>query len=336
MFSLRSVTAFGARGGQLLCASFAGIAGVLGCVAVVSAQDAQNCIPLSNGAAETAAGICAELSPSLDLSVPAGVSAPVVEKNELPRDMQTSPTVATRPLPVAIVPSETGAVARTSLQVWRDYNNQMNQRKMDGVTVLAPPSLALPKAPVETKGTIDVWSSLDAHGFDSETGKTVRAGAGVNYPVSTNANIGVVAERASTNSGTADKTGSDDKLAAYVAFKASPVITIDARAQFENNSGSSPASPDKNAFFVAPRINKSFALDGGQTLEPYVTIKSEIDLAETAPKFGNSVPIDSAGAGVTLGKPDAYSLSVKTDVSGMGRAESPVINSGLEFKVPLK
>ena len=75
-------------------------------------------------------------------------------------------------------------------------------------------------------------------------------------------------------------------------------------------------------------------------LEPFVMMKSAIDFAPSAATMTGSLgTLDttrSVGAGVTLGKPNDYSLSVTTEVEQASTAEHPNLKSRLEVKVPLK
>ena len=94
-----------------------------------------------------------------------------------------------------------------------------------------------------------------------------------------------------------------------------------------------------STFTLAPRINHSFALDGGKTIEPFVTYKRQFDLSEQGRETGVAglATTDSAGAGLTFTNPNAYSLSVTTDVEGLNHqtaAES--LNSKFQLKIPIQ
>ncbi len=102
------------------------------------------------------------------------------------------------------------------------------------------------------------------------------------------------------------------------------------------NATDGNASATQSAVTVAPRVSRSFTLDGGQTLEPF--LQYQTDIAVGSPDFdagGGSDITRSAGAGVTFINPNAYSLSVTTGVEGINQ-EQPNVSSKLRVTVPLK
>lgn len=298
--------------------------------------------------AQGAAGIdgegwsCGGVAPDLDLTLPVpnpGLAAP---KKPLPRDIAVEEP-SPEPLPIAITPGESGASARASLSTLRDYNAQISNRKLGAARAGAGETLVSPKGPVAARPALDVWSSIDAQGFDGEEGRTVKTGAGLDYKVVPNTSVGVVAERSGTVTAAHGATGSEDeKVAAYVAFKALPAITLDARTTWERAAAAgsggaleSAGAAEKSAIVVAPRLDKSFALDGGTTIAPFLEVKREIDLSAT-PEAGTALPgTSSAGAGVTFAKPGSYALSVTTGVTGSSGADAANVNGKVEMKLPL-
>ena len=94
---------------------------------------------------------------------------------------------------------------------------------------------------------------------------------------------------------------------------------------------------EKSTITIAPRISRSFKLDDGQKLEPFLTYKREIDIDAAGP--GATVDEDesmgSLGAGVGLSKPDSYSLRATTDVEDIGAAETPSVKSRIQLTVPI-
>jgi hypothetical protein len=280
------------------------------------------------------ASICPDDIPALDLSIPETHQAGA--KRAAPEDTRPALADQPAPLPMTMSTTGTGLAVRTSLGTLQDYNAQITTRKLEAAKSMAPSSLAMPKAPAQAKPAIDVWSAIDAQGLDGDSGRRMRTDAGIDYRISKSANVGVVAERVETSQGPAQKAANDEKLAAYASFKALSAVSIDTRTEWQTSiagSETGQASSEKGAIIVAPKVNHTFALGGGQTLEPFITVKREIDLVQSGQK---AVNVDSAGAGVTLAKPDAYSLSVTTDVSGMGGAEPANVNSRLQFKLPLQ
>jgi len=282
---------------------------------------------------------CEVLSPLLDLSLPASNAAAALSKDTpaVPEFGAMSASTAA-PAPLAVQSSEDSVSARASLQTLRDYNSQKAKLKVEQAQRVAPDALVAPKTPVASKSAVDVWSSLNADGLNEAT-KSVRAGAGLDYKLVKNASVGVFAERSETIAPqVSGGDQSEDKVAAYMAFKALPAVTIDTTTQWETVTAADPAvgkqTEDKGSIIVAPRIGKSFALDNGQTIAPFVTVKREIDLAGKTTR-SDTAATDSAGAGVTFTKPDSYSLSVTTDVSAAGASDPASVNSRLQFKLPL-
>jgi hypothetical protein len=70
-------------------------------------------------------------------------------------------------------------------------------------------------------------------------------------------------------------------------------------------------------------------LEGGTTVEPYVTLRNEL-YAE-----GEKAFIPSAGGGITIDKPQGYSLSISTMVDSVEEADRAQVNSRIQLKVPI-
>ena len=283
---------------------------------------------------------CGEDTHDLDLSLPASDAAAALPapRKEVPVALPPDAS-ASGPLPVVITPAETGAGARASLQTLRAYNASKTAKKADEARAAAPEAVPILKGPVAPKSAFDIWSSIDAQGFDSEAGRTVRTGAGLDYKVVRNTSIGVVAERSQVNAdGMADGAATGEKVSAYVAFKAAPALTIDARTQWEraqtlDRANATGTETETSSVVVAPRLGKAFSLEGGETLEPYLEVKREIGLSEadTLPQSA-----DSAGAGLNFNRPGSYAVNVTTDVQGLGSSEPASLNSKVQLKVPLQ
>lgn len=280
----------------------------------------------------------ADLS-GLDLTVPAPSAAALSGK---PKDMPAKlpdETVTAAPLPFEITPAESGAKSRASLQSLRNFHVQKQARKVQDLTASPGAAISMPKPAATSAGPLDLWTKLDAQGFDGGDGRMLKSGAGLDYRVIETARIGFSAERAEklADSGTAAATA-EDKVSAYVAFRALPALTIDARGNWSSTQMSGPASTaagEKASVAVAPRLAKSFTLESGETLAPYVEVKHQIDLGSSALGTDATGVANSAAAGVTLAKPDSYSVSVSADVSEAGASEAPNISSKVQLKLPL-
>ena len=100
------------------------------------------------------------------------------------------------------------------------------------------------------------------------------------------------------------------------------MLSLDARTEWQAGNADFAASTgaaEMSTFSFAPRINHSFALDGGKTIEPFVTYKRQFDLGVQGGEAGMAgLVTDLAGAGLTFTNPNEYSLSVTTDLEGLG------------------
>ena len=119
-------------------------------------------------------------------------------------------------------------------------------------------------------------------------------------------------------------------------FKATPVLSVDAKSEWQRTETfdiSGDTLTEKSIVSIAPKLNKKFDLKNGQTIEPYATVRHELDLNTTAvdaPSRQNSV-----GAGVTFATPESYSMTLSTDLEGIGAASGANTNTKLQFKMPL-
>lgn len=278
---------------------------------------------------------CGEALPALDLSLPAiGAAALSKTRTDKPVTLPDE-TGASAPLPLEITPAETGASARASLQSLRNFQSQKQARKVQDVSAVLGAAAPKPKPAAVPPGPLDLWTRIDAQGFDASDGRSVKSGAGLDYRVVKNAHVGVVAERAESVSNAQAAAKSDDKVAAYVAFRALPVLTINAQGNWERTAAADPAmtaAGEKTSVAVAPRLSKSYALGGGETIAPYLEVKREIEIGAAADVAADA---RSAAAGVTLAKPDSYSVTVSADVSEAAADEAPSVSSKVQLKLPL-
>ncbi len=287
--------------------------------------------------AEAEGWACGEQLPDLDLTLPANGAAALSSKAEDKTAKLPDEAAASAPLPLEITPSEAGASARASLQTLRSFQQQKQARKVQDASAVLGGAAPVPKTAAVLPGPLDLWTKLDAHGFDGSDGRTLKSGAGLDYRVIKQASIGVAAERAETLPASRAPGGSaEDKVSAYVAFRALPALTINAQGNWERTEAADSAvtaAGEKTSLAVAPRVSKSYALDGGETIAPYLEVKREIDLGSAA--AGVAADAHSAAAGVTLAKPDSYSVTVSADVSETAASETPNVSSKVQLKLPL-
>lgn len=270
---------------------------------------------------------------------------------------QTQPWIASggSDVPIEVKTGSGGVSARASLDTLRGYNTRAASKSLAGdiaPTSQTSASLQLPKAPATRKLPVDVWSSVNVQGYDqqrgafddaSSTDQTTRASGGIDYKIDGAANFGVSAERGDLKSATpAAGFQEDAKVAAYMTLRPAPALSLDARTEWQEGNAAFAAATgvaEKNSVTIAPRLDHSFSLDDGNTLQPFVTYKTIYDLSENVIPGATAYAAvtRSAGAGITLNKPDAYSLSVSTDVDGLSAATAPAnVNGKFELKVPIK
>ena len=144
------------------------------------------------------------------------------------------------------------------------------------------------------------------------------------------ANLGVSTTFANSSvaTGAGPEAAAQDTVGAYANIKLLPALNMEARGQWvspgEGDGGASEAS-----LSVAPRVSQKYMLEGGTTVEPYVTLRNEL-YAEGEKDF-----IPSAGGGITIDKPQGYSLSISTMVDSVEEADRAQVNSRIQLKVPI-
>lgn len=242
------------------------------------------------------------------------------------------------PLPFAVTPSGDGVSVRTGISTLNEYNAKRLSKQIEGAKKTAAPNTKLPEARPAAKPALDVWSSVTAPNQAATDGHAVRASVGADYTINPNTKTGIVAERADPGMtpGAATVTSGDEKLSAYVNFKASPILTVDAKSEWQRTQSfdiTGDTLMEKSIVSIAPKLNKKYELKDGQTLEPYATVRHELDLNTTA--LGTPTHQNSVGAGVTLATPESYSMTLSTDLEGIGAATGSNANTKLQFKMPL-
>ncbi len=276
-----------------------------------------------------------------------GASLPAPEP-PLPLSLpaETAPPPA---MPFSVQSSGGVLSLRTGIGDLGSYEARELARKVESVKPALPPGSSLPKTASVKPPTVDVWTGVEANGLDStrasgEPNANLKTSLGADYRFTATSAAGVAIARqepAEVNARAPVKQ--DDKLSAYVSLGAMPGVTIETKAQWERSGTAGAgeadaAGNDKVSVSVAPRLGHHFAAGGGATVEPYVTVKREIDGAArthtgTATTMSST---DSAGAGVTFAKPDASSLGVSTSLDGVGATEPASVSGRFQLKVPLR
>ncbi len=240
--------------------------------------------------------------------------------------------------PLAINPAEAGVGVRTSVGQWRDFNSAMLTRRIDAASALKPSALVMPKPPVVPALPLDVWSSFDVQGLAHDADETTKTGVGAKYKLTSRTNIGIEAQRADQRSAGGVGLNKSDKLAANLTYQASPLLSFDASTEWETGSvvaTTGNAKTDKSSLLLAPKLKYPIAVGGGQTFEPFVTMREDLALSVSGVEGAKKNTL-SVGTGLTLSKPQTYSLSVTTDLENVGAVEPTTVKSRLQLSVPLR
>ncbi len=318
-----------------------GIASIAVFVAATTVGHAEDCIEVQSTSAAPDFQDCATSDPEFDIDAALAEHAAVTTAGP-PND--AVPWIATNPqdMPATFNSSDTGVSVRTSLGTWRDYNARSASPNLQ-MPGYAPTldTLDLPKAAIAPKTPFDVWTNLDIDGYDGARDQSARAGVGADYKFNKATIVGVSVERGDTRSVTTPGVSEDQKASAYVSLQASPLLSLDARTEWQTGNSDFAANSgvaERGAFILAPKVNHSFKMDDGTTLSPFVTYQREFDVSGSH-KEGVDPSFDatqSAGAGVTYSKPDSYSLSVSADVDNFGVTdEAQSLSSKFQLSVPL-
>lgn len=247
-----------------------------------------------------------------------------------------TPTSESAPVPFDVEQTANGISVRTGLSTWSAYNARDLRRRLETAKALAPADLRLPKSPTPLKQPLDVWTKVDAENGAFESTQTLRTSVGADYRLFENAKAGVSARQSDTSTMPgASPVPSDRQFSAYMNLKASSMLSVDAKTQWqrvESEAGAGIAGRERNSFSLAPKLEHKFDIGDGVALSPYATVKHQLDINTLD---GAEHTTNSAGGGITLAKPDAYSVTVSTDVQQSSNADTPSINSKLQFKLPL-
>jgi hypothetical protein len=320
-------------GWRAACLTLGGLAALLLGAATAHADD---CEITTSAAAVPDFSPCAFADPQLDLDAIAAQRFTITAKK---KQSDGTPWIeqSTAGVPLTVTSSDGGVSMRTSIADWRDYNVREAMRSIDSKAPVSSLGFELPKAPAPLKTPLDVWSSVDVQGYHGIGGESVRAGVGADYKLTKTATVGVTLEHGKAELGTGSAL--DSKMAAYVALHPVSILTFDARTEWQTGNADFAAAAgaaQMSTFSFSPRIDHSFALDDGKTIEPFVSYKHQFDLGSSAEVGAGIAASQSAGAGVTFTDPNSYSLSLTTDLQGIGGSpESKSLNSSLRLKVPI-
>ncbi len=306
---------------------------VLFCVA--SGVRAEECVDVQSSTADADFLSC---EPDLEFDLDAALAEQAVPAQaSAPTDGMPWIALSKGSVPSKFNANDSSVSVRTSLGTLRDYNSRTVSVQRPEYAPSNSYDLKLPKAAAAPTTPVDVWTNIDLNGYNERASdKTTRVGFGADYKINTKASVGLSLERADTRSSAA--SAQDQKAAAYVTLRAAPMLSLDARTEWEafGSSASGTGAGGKSAVILAPKVNHSFSLDDGTKLEPFVTYKKAFDFS-AGHTADSSFETNSAGAGVTYSKPDAYSLSVTADVDNLGASTEPQsLSSKFQLSVPIR
>lgn len=249
----------------------------------------------------------------------------------------------TNDIPATFNTTDTSVSVRTSLGTLRDFNNRSATVTLEQPAFgeAVKPDFALPSAPVERKTPLDVWTNVDVSGYNGSPDQSTRTGLGADYNFNKATKVGISIERGDARNFGTPGVVQDQKASAYVTLQATPLLSLDARTQWQTgNAGfaESTGADARSSFILAPKINHDFKLDDGSKVSPYLSYQREFDFStpHTGSVDSSFDATQSVGAGVTYTDSSAYSLSVSAGVDNFGVAdEAQSLSSKLQLNVPL-
>lgn len=281
-------------------------------------------------------------------------------------------------LPVAVKPAEQSLDMAASLQHLGSYESQRTLQKIEDAKALAPAGLAAPKPIPKPPAAFDVWSKVDVKGLEGQAAETKRGTIGADYRLAKGALVGMSAEivdegqalQQDTRLATyfAIKPWSPVTLDGKAQWSEShgvqggglvttqSAVTARVKGSFGYEGlvlapmasvahGVDDAPPDgsgrvieKSTLALTPKVSRPVEIGGGAKVEPFLSLKSSIDIGASgeAAGYGVTDTTRGVGGGVTLAKPDAYSLSVTTDVEQSTLSDHTSVKGRFELKLPLR
>lgn len=261
-------------------------------------------------------------------------------------------------LPMAVAKSDDVFSLQASLDHYHAFEVRQFSAKIEEAKALAPDRVIVPKPPVSPNKRVDVWGAVDVDA--AQHGEVARSRVGIDYRAWRNTVVGAMLDVDVDEA--QSSFGRGQRFATYVVMKLPSFASVDATADwgeeflndetklavhFRGNvempggvkfsptvgmTGTYPgqASQDdadvaeQSTLTFAPKLSRSFQLDQGLTVEPSVSLSTD-----TSDKR-------SAGAGVTIKRPDSYSLSLGTSVERSAETEQPPnMRGNLNLTVPL-
>jgi len=281
-------------------------------------------------------------------------------------------------LPVAVKPAEQSLDVATSLQHIGNYESRRTLQKIEDAKALAPGALVAPKPIAATPAALDVWSKVDVKGREGEPAETKRGTIGADYRLARGAVVGMSAEVVDEGQALQQDTrlaayfaikpwspmtldgkaqwGESQGMHGEGLVTTQSAVTARVKGSFKYEGlvlmpmasvahGVDEAAPDRSGktierstLALTPKVSRPVDLGGGAKVEPFLSLKSAIDISPSGEAAGHgwTDTTRGLGGGVTLAKPDAYSLSVTTDVEQSTGSDHTSVKSRLELKLPLR
>jgi len=280
-------------------------------------------------------------------------------------------------LPVAVKPNDQSLDMAASLQHLGSYEARRTLRKIEEAQALAPKGLPVPKPVTPGPAALDVWSKVEVKSLESETAEAKRGTVGADYRLARGALIGVSAEMHDDTPKLHQDTrlaayfaikpwspvtldakaqwGESHGLHGQGLITTQSAVTARVKGHFSFEGlvltpmasvahGVDEAAPEngggaieKRTLSVTPRISRPVELGGGAKVEPFLSLKSAVDIAGSgAASDGHVDTTRGVGGGVTFAKPDAYTLSVTTDIEQATSSDRSTMKGRLELKLPLR
>ncbi|MDX2257677.1 MAG: hypothetical protein NW205_02055 [Hyphomicrobiaceae bacterium] len=284
---------------------------------------------------------------SVEVPAPAGAaSTPAANRGLQTPGSSASATPPASTLPVVVTPgaeTETSAHFKSSLGQWGAYATARAQQKAEAAKAMAPMGLMLPKPVAPAATPLDVWTSLDLDGIDRNTAAARKQRVGADLKLLPGTTIGLSAGRAEATASSASDSAERSRdttiattlrsdFAGPAGVRVAPAISL-TRGRETMHDAAGASHEATQAVAVEPRVSRTFELDEGGTLEPFVVLRNTYSLGEETGDVGSA---RAAGAGLVLKERDGASLSVGADVEH-GRADTPAnVTSRVRLNVPLQ
>jgi hypothetical protein len=118
-------------------------------------------------------------------------------------------------------------------------------------------------------------------------------------------------------------------------FKFDPAVSVSTGTEAVALDGRLEA--DKSAVELAPRLSRSFALPSSQTVEPFFGLKSRTEVANSGSAVNaESITTRSISGGLTVLRPDSYTLNLSTELERVGEETNTHFRSKMQLNIPFR